>query len=111
MSPFDLAGLEEQLAKYRAQMEAPGFWENVENANKVNRAVRPLENKLQTYQKLEGILEDGETLILLHGNGEDSTYFARQISFLEKYFRVLAVDSRGHGSSPRRSPSSDMADP
>ena len=24
----------------------------------------------------------GETLILLHGNGEDSTYFARQISFL-----------------------------
>ena len=43
----------------------------------------------------------GEVLILLHGNGEDSTYFVHQIPFLAKHFRVLAVDSRGHGRSPR----------
>ena len=43
----------------------------------------------------------GETLILLHGNGEDSTYFVHQIPFLAKHFRVMAVDSRGHGRSPR----------
>ena len=43
----------------------------------------------------------GEALILLHGNGEDSTYFVHQIPFLAKHFRVLAVDSRGHGRSPR----------
>ena len=43
----------------------------------------------------------GEALILLHGNGEDSTYFVHQIPFLAKHFRVLAVDSRGHGKSPR----------
>ena len=73
MSPFDLAGLEKQLAEYRAQMEAPGFWENIENANKVNRAVRPLENKLQTYRKLEGVLEDGETLVLLAEEAADGS--------------------------------------
>lgn len=43
----------------------------------------------------------GEALILLHGNGEDSTYFARQIQALSRRFRVLAVDTRGHGRSPR----------
>ena len=65
MSPFDLAGLKKELAEYREQMEAPGFWEDVEKANRVARAVRPLENKLETYTKLEGNLEDAQTLILL----------------------------------------------
>ena len=89
MSPFDLAGLEEQLAKYRAQMEAPGFWENIENANKVNRAVRPLENKLQTYQKLEGILEDGETLILLAEEAADGSLDEEIVQSVEQAEREV----------------------
>lgn len=43
----------------------------------------------------------GEPLILLHGNGEDHTYFAHQIEFFARYFRVIAIDTRGHGASPR----------
>ena len=43
----------------------------------------------------------GEPLILLHGNGEDSTYFEHQIAFFQKRYRVIAVDSRGHGGTPR----------
>jgi pimeloyl-ACP methyl ester carboxylesterase len=43
----------------------------------------------------------GFPLILLHGNGEDSTYFEHQIPALSKHFRVIAVDTRGHGKSPR----------
>ena len=41
----------------------------------------------------------GEPLVLLHGNGEDSTYFRRQIGIFAKRFRVIAMDSRGHGRS------------
>jgi pimeloyl-ACP methyl ester carboxylesterase len=43
----------------------------------------------------------GEPLILLHGNGEDSTYFVHQVPHLAQSFRVIAVDTRGHGGSPR----------
>ena len=43
----------------------------------------------------------GDPLILLHGNGEDGTYFEHQIAFFESNYRVIAVDSRGHGKSPR----------
>jgi len=43
----------------------------------------------------------GEPLILLHGNGEDSSYFERQITFFQNRYRVIAVDTRGHGKSPR----------
>ena len=43
----------------------------------------------------------GEPLILLHGNGEDSSYFEHQVPLLAESFRVIALDTRGHGESPR----------
>lgn len=43
----------------------------------------------------------GDPLILLHGNGEDGTYFVRQIDHFKDRYRVIAVESRGHGGSPR----------
>ena len=41
---------------------------------------------------------NGEPLILLHGNGEDSTYFEHQIACFKSDYRVIAIDSRGHGN-------------
>ena len=43
----------------------------------------------------------GEALVLLHGNGEDYTYFSRQVEPFSTHYRVIAVDTRGHGRSPR----------
>lgn len=43
----------------------------------------------------------GEPLILLHGNGENSGYFVHQISYFSRQRRVIAIDTRGHGRSPR----------
>lgn len=35
----------------------------------------------------------GEPLILLHGNGEDGSYFVHQIDHLQTEYRVLARDT------------------
>lgn len=43
----------------------------------------------------------GEPLILLHGNGENCGYFHGQIDAFSKRFHVYAVDTRGHGRTPR----------
>lgn len=43
----------------------------------------------------------GEVLILLHGNGEDCSYFQGQIKEFAKYYHVYAIDTRGHGKTPR----------
>lgn len=43
----------------------------------------------------------GEPLILLHGNGEDGSYFEHQMDAFASRFRVIALDTRGHGRSPR----------
>ena len=37
----------------------------------------------------------------MHGNGEDSTYFKHQIDYFCNRYRVIALDTRGHGQSQR----------
>ena len=44
---------------------------------------------------------DGFPLILLHGNGERHEYFVHQIAYFRKSYRVIALDTRGHGQSAR----------
>lgn len=43
----------------------------------------------------------GPPLILLHGNGEDGSYFTHQMEYFSPRYTVYAVDTRGHGHSPR----------
>ena len=43
----------------------------------------------------------GQPLILLHGNGEDSNYFEHQILHFADNYCVYAIDTRGHGQTPR----------
>ena len=44
---------------------------------------------------------EGFPLILLHGNGEDVSYFVHQMEPFAKHFHVIALDTRGHGQTPR----------
>lgn len=44
---------------------------------------------------------DKEPLILLHGNGQDGSYFKNQIEYFSDRYRVIALDTRGHGKSPK----------
>lgn len=53
---------------------------------------------MKIYYEEQG---NGEPFILLHGNGEDGTYFKNQVKFFSDRFRVITVDTRGHGKSPR----------
>lgn len=43
----------------------------------------------------------GEALILLHGNGENCDYFQGQKDEFAQNFHVYAIDTRGHGKTPR----------
>lgn len=43
----------------------------------------------------------GPPLLLLHGNGEDGSYFVHQMDAFSLHYTVYAIDTRGHGASPR----------
>ena len=43
--------------------------------------------------------KDGPALLFLHGNGADHTEFSRQVDAFSADYRLLFMDSRGHGAS------------
>ena len=43
----------------------------------------------------------GHPLILLHGNGENCGYFHGQMDAFAAHYHVYALDTRGHGRTPR----------
>lgn len=52
---------------------------------------------------------EGVPLVFLHGNGEDGSYFSHQMEYFSRQYRVIAVDTRGHGKSSRGSAPFTMA--
>lgn len=50
----------------------------------------------------------GEPFIFLHGNGENSSYFGNQINYFQRKYRVIALDTRGHGKSPDAGKNAEM---
>lgn len=53
---------------------------------------------IELYYQSKG---QGAPLVLLHGNGQDGGYFKAQIEHFSENYRVVTVDTRGHGKSPR----------
>lgn len=53
-------------------------------------------NGIKIYYEVYG---EGEPLILLHGNGGSISSFYGQIAEFSKYFKVVAIDTRGQGKS------------
>src|SRR5699024_3144062 len=73
-------------------------WKKQKNCLADYESGRDKMSDIQLYSIERGT---GEPLILLHGNGEESRYFARQIRHFAKTRKVIAIDTRGHGQSPR----------
>lgn len=65
MSPFDPAGLKEKLEKINEKVTAEGFWNDRENAQKLLREKKSLENRIESYEALETELSDIRELIEL----------------------------------------------
>lgn len=53
---------------------------------------------IELYYQEQGT---GKTMIFLHGNGEDGTYFEHQMKYFAKMYHVISIDTRGHGKSKR----------
>ncbi len=53
-------------------------------------------NGINLYYEIYGT---GKSLIFLHGSGGSIRSAAAKIEYFKKYFKVIAIDSRGHGKS------------
>lgn len=71
MSPFDLAGLRGELEKINKEVENPDFWNHPEEAQKLLKKKKGLENKIGQYEELETGFEDIGELMELAEEMED----------------------------------------
>ena len=80
-------GLEEKkerIEQLELDMEAPGFWEDLEESQKVVREVKGLKDQVEGYEGLKGQFEDIETLIEMASEEEDEELAAEtQEAFAE----------------------------
>jgi peptide chain release factor 2 len=70
---FDVAHLEEQFAEYQEDMGSPGFWDDLERAQKVSQKARSTEARINHFKKLVSRSDDLEVLIDLADEEDDSS--------------------------------------
>lgn len=65
--------IQKELAALEVIMSAPDFWNDVENANKINKQSKQLQHKLERFSKLCGRFEDLKTLIEMAEEEQDDS--------------------------------------
>ena len=80
--------LKEDNAKLQEQSAADGFWDDLENSQKVMQTIKQNEATIENYKKLNEMLEDTLTMIELtveEGNDEDESTVAELKAEAEKF--------------------------
>lgn len=80
--------LKEDNAKLQEQSAANGFWDDLENSQKVMQTIKQNEATIENYKKLNEMLEDTLTMIELtveEGNDEDEATVAELKAEAEKF--------------------------
>ncbi len=76
-SLFDVDGLESRISDLNAELETPGFWDDVERAQNTLKQKKGLENSLGGYRQCESLLADTADFIEM-AESEDDEEMARE---------------------------------
>ncbi len=85
MNLFDLPGLKEEKEKLEAEMGEPGFWDDVDNANKISARIKQLNAKMNNYKKLLDKGEDVETLVEMAEEEDDESLISEIETELKRF--------------------------
>ncbi len=73
MFHFDVEKAKQEISELEKDMASPGFWDDIEKAQKVSSRVNFLKNRIATYKDLNTKAEDLEVMIELSEEEEDSS--------------------------------------
>ncbi len=84
MSPFDPEGLKGELAKIDEKINEEGFWDDQEEARKVMKEKKSIEDKLDELQKLNSQMDDLQVLIEMAEEDSDPSLLKEAEDTCEK---------------------------
>ena len=76
MTHFDVAKLREDLVEYQEDMASPGFWDDLERAQRVSAHAHQTEMKIQHYESLSSRADDIEVMMELAEEEDDDSMSA-----------------------------------
>ena len=92
--------MEEELQELREEMNAEGFWDNLERSTHVNRRIASLEGKIKHYNALLSTCDDIETMMELAEEENDTSMveeIAGELETLQKDTDTLALETLMRG--------------
>ena len=92
--------MERELTELHEEMNAEGFWDNLERSTHVNRRISSLEGKIKHYQGLLHSCDDIEAMIELAREENDDAMLeetAAELDKLEKDTEALALETLMRG--------------
>ena len=81
--------MQEDLAVLKEQSAQDGFWNDIENSQKVSRCISSLENKIKSYDDLTASFDDTLTLIELANEEEDESLFDECKQSVDEFVNTL----------------------
>ncbi len=75
----------DRIDQLEQSMEAPGFWDNVEESQKVMKEVKSLKNVVEEYEELKTKFEDAEVLIDMAEEEEDKELAAEAQDTVDRF--------------------------
>ena len=91
---LNIAGLREQLIEYQEDMASPGFWDDVDRAQKINQKMRSCEGRIKHYESLVSRIEDVDVMMELaqeDGGDEMSGEIERELKALREEMENLRI--------------------
>ncbi len=85
---LNLEGMKNELERYHAMQEAPGFWDNPEKSQQVVMKAKQIEGKLERYAKMCASWEDLMTICEMAAEEEDDS----MLDELKEGYQQLAED-------------------
>ena len=86
---LNIKAAKEEVESLQAQATAEGFWDDLENSQKVLQKTKQLENKIASYQRMENKLEDLFTMLELCMEEEDEDMQAEIVSEMAAFKQAL----------------------
>ena len=84
-----LSFLREEITKLEAETAAEGFWDDITNSQKVLQKIKQCKNKVEDFEKLQGLYDDTLTLIELADEEEDLSLLEEVTESIDKFVAQL----------------------
>ena len=82
---LDLQNKEERIIELERTMEAPGFWDDMDNAQKYMKELKNLKDSIETYNNLKSLYDDILVLIEMGEESEDAEIAEEAKSSMDEF--------------------------